>query len=509
MLATLTLSFGLILATTAAPPPESARTLWLVQPLYPGQELIVQKAEQALEALLPAQERGQQLIGRAELVSWLQGRRGTTACVFGQEPCREPLEAWLSSLGLETIVLVRGGQDESGFRFSAVSLRPATGERSEASASHAVLAKALTGALVKVLSLSSTLQAESTPKGATLFANGVKVGTTPLSTQILPGEHTFRFELESHLPVEVVQEVGARTQLRLERTLVKVPARLTVLARPAGTTIQVDGQQVGQDKVDQGIEPGSHTVHLAREGYLPFETSVEVKPGETLTLERDLEPTSWERFRQQAQAEQESTYGRSNAVELGYEHLTPTELFSAGGAGLYLSPLSDRKWKDFVGSNSLQLSGVGVDFINTGRNVGLLLAGLSYVQSQGGAVLQVPYEDAQQEPQLREYSVRLFSLRALQPQVRMALWRFTFLVQAGLELQVAALGDLRQLGPSEEDIPLEAALGVDLRATGQLGVRFNVLEGLFLSGSFRYGRSLLRDFNYPAYGLRAGVGYAF
>lgn len=508
MLVPLTLSLSLALATSAAPP-EEVRTLWLVQPLYPGQELIVQKAEQAIATLLPAQERSQQLIGRAELVSWLQGRRGSTACVFGQEPCREPLEAWLASLGLETIVLVRGGQDESGFRFSAVSLRPATGERGEASATHAVLDTALTGALVKVLSLSSTLQAESTPQGATLFVDGVKVGTTPLSTQVLPGEHTLRLELESHLPVEVVQEVGARSQLRMERTLVKVPARLTVLARPAGTSIQVDGQPAGQDKVDQGIEPGSHTVQLAREGYLPFETSIEVKPGETLTLERELEPTSWERFRQQAEADQEATYQRSSSVEVGYEQLTPSELFSAGGAGLYLAPLSDRRWKDFAGAGGLQLSGVGVDFINTGRHVGLMLVGLSYLQSQGGNVLSVPYEDPVEGSQVRDYSVRLFTLRALQPQVRMALWRFTFLLQAGVELQVAALGDLRQLRPSEEELPLEAALGVDLRATGQLGVRFNMVEGLFLSGSFRYGRSLLRDFNYPGYGFRAGVGYVF
>jgi hypothetical protein len=133
-----------------------------------------------------------QLIGREALAAWLEGRRLRTGCLLDKRECREPLDAWLRELGLESVVLVKGGQDGSGFRFRAVRVRKA-GERLEGDATDANFEKALTGALVKVYSLAATVEIVSTPPGATLFLDGVRLGTTPVSTQVLPGEHSFRF----------------------------------------------------------------------------------------------------------------------------------------------------------------------------------------------------------------------------------------------------------------------------------------------------------------------------
>lgn len=296
MLVTYLLSVGLALVAGAAPDEAStaqppARTLLLVQPLYPGQEMVAQRAEQSIGSLLPQEMRAGQIIGSEALAAWMEGRRVRTGCLLDKRECREPLEAWMKALGLESVVLVKGGQDGSGFRFRAVRVRTA-GERLEGEATDPHFDKALMGALVKVYSLAATVQVVSTPPGATLFVDGVKLGTTPLSTQVLPGEHSFRFELASYEPLEVSQTVVALAQAKVEQMLQLMKGRLVVVATPGGTRILVDGQDMGQDQVDLHLQPGPHALRLEQEGYRPFETKITLSSVETYRLERNLEPVA-------------------------------------------------------------------------------------------------------------------------------------------------------------------------------------------------------------------------
>jgi len=295
MLVTYLLSVGLALFAGAAPAETSAaqsqaRTLLLVQPLYPGQEAVAQRAEQSLNALLPPEAKATQLIGREALATVLEGRRLRTGCLLDKRECREPLGAWMQDLGLESVVLVKGGQDGSGFRFRAVRVRK-SGERLEGDATDALFEKALTGALVKVYSLATTVEIVSTPPGATLFLDGVRMGTTPVSTQVLPGEHTFRFELASYQPAEVSQVVGALARVKIEQVLRETQARLVISARtPERTRILVDGQERGLGNVDLLLPPGRHVVRLEGEDHEPYEKELTLAAGDRFTLEKDLTP---------------------------------------------------------------------------------------------------------------------------------------------------------------------------------------------------------------------------
>jgi len=295
MLVTYLLSLGLALVPGAAPAEASAaqpqaRTLMLVQPLYPGQEPLAQRAEQSIQALMPPEAKAGQLIGREALATWLEGRRLPTGCLLDKRECREPLGTWMQALGLESVVLVKGGQDGSGFRFRAVRVRK-SGERLEGDATDAVFEKALTGALVKVYSLAATVEIVSTPPGATLFLDGVRMGTTPVSTQVLPGEHTFRFELASYQPAEVSQVVGALARVKLEQVLRESQARLVISSRtPERTRILVDGQERGFGSVDLLLPPGRHVLRLEGEDHEPYEKELTLAPGDRFTLEKDLTP---------------------------------------------------------------------------------------------------------------------------------------------------------------------------------------------------------------------------
>ncbi len=50
------------------------RTLWLVRPLYPGQEALVGRTEKALDKLIPAADRSKEIIGLKELSASLKAR---------------------------------------------------------------------------------------------------------------------------------------------------------------------------------------------------------------------------------------------------------------------------------------------------------------------------------------------------------------------------------------------------------------------------------------------------
>jgi hypothetical protein len=174
------LSLALILF---AVPAHAETSLWLVRPLYPGQEALVARTQSALDRLMVGDARKDAVIGSRELGSSIKGRRGDDVpCFSGDTRCADPIDPFFADLGFDRIVLIQGGQDELGFKFRVASYEPKTGRVSPATATNANLEKALLGAVAKVVPAASTLEVKTTPPGATVFVDDVKVGVTPLST---------------------------------------------------------------------------------------------------------------------------------------------------------------------------------------------------------------------------------------------------------------------------------------------------------------------------------------
>ncbi len=478
-------------ASTAAP----ATTLWLVQPLYPGQEALVERTESAIASILPKAQRAQELVGRKELEKHLTGKSASSSlgCLTGETPCSDPVDALVGGLGLGRVVLIRGGQDESGYRYRVTRYDPATGKRASADGMNARLDRALLGALVKVVPLASTLEVASTPAGATVFVDGEKVGQTPLQTQVLPGERVIKLEAESHLPQELTQLVPVRGAVKVERTLEKVPARLVVTAKPEGTEISVDGQPAGKDRIDQGIQPGTHTVSLSLKGYRPHQETLEIAPGSTATVDKTLEPTTGTRFKTALRRAQEDIYARRNYFQLAYEHAE----FNADR--FRTSIYEDGPNVDGLVSGQMpELSGVSVEYGSLGRYFGLSVIGAAYLTS-GGATTPVLLRSGETE----NARVQSIVLRALQPQLRIAFWRFTLGLQAGLEVRYTQFLLFGETDLFWADAPRQ----VDLDLAAQASLRAYVFDGFYLSASARATRAVSQ--NAGLYTLQGGLGYAF
>lgn len=490
-------TIGLLLAFGSSAAPAPGKTLWVVQPLYPGQELLVNRTEEALRKLMA--DIPDQLIGTGVLAAHLRGRKADLRCLTaGDAACVDPVDSFVAALGFERVVMLRGGQEDAAYRYKTTSYVPATGEAAFAEGSGANLDRALLAALVKVVPLASTLEIASDPPGAVVLVDGEKVGVTPYAGQILPGERLVRIEAASHMPVQKTINIPVRGVIKLTESFERVPARLVVTAAPAGASIRVDGVTQGTDKIDQPIQPGHHQVDFALDGHVPLTEQIEIAPGAVLTLDRTLVQTGWTTFKGALTRGQENIYKRGASVQANYEWA------QWHGDKLYAQQSPN---KDFDNPDSLlarkllsrsALNGVSFEYHQDGRYFGLMVVGAGYYTgSQWRYTLENGSKEAEQSG-----TPTLLSIRGVQPHVRFALWRLALYGQAGFDLRVL------NIHPAKAALDQKDLWIVDLLTTAQVALRAYLVEGLFLEGAFRYSWAFFSE-HAGIRGFHAGVGYAF
>lgn len=533
------------LALLVAGPALADPTVWLVRPLYPGQEALIERTESALSKLMPGDARQDAIIGMKELAAALKGKSvEQVPCLSGDERCADPIDPFVAGLGFERIVLIQGGQDEAGFKYRVVAYEPKTGKTMPASATNANLEKALLGAVAKVVPAASTLQVNSTPPGATVYVDDVKVGVTPVNTQVLPGERVVRIDLKLHQPVEETLIIPIRGEAKLEKTLEKVAARIVITASPAGADISIDGTVLGKDKVDRGIEPGSHVIRITLEKYKAFEQTITVKADEQFVLDKSLEaiagppvvvvidPTKDKGNPEKDKPKElpppppppmtdtEKSYQSKSYFHASYEF-----------ASLLGNGLVGRRWGTNGTGRTTTLStpgrtlmGASAEYGTFGRYFGLAVVGLTYLTNVDHYGLNVGHTvgSAQEDfsgttgPALIDpVRVHLVTIRAIQPQVRLCVWRFQFALQLGLEFRTGQIVD-----SDPNTLYKDGFMVLDLMASAHLSVRFNIAEGFFMFGSGNYTQYLFGEKATAAddmgsfqgsssAGFNVGVGYGF
>lgn len=474
-------TFALLTLLSATP---SGPELWLVRPLYPGQELLVGRTEDAIRELMPPDLRLTEIIGKQELERHLSGKVADLACLLGDARCAEPVGSLLAALGFSRVVLVKGGQDESGYQFKVATFTPSSPDVSTAEASGASLNKALTGALVKVVPLAGTLEVMTDPPGMAVYVDGERVGQTPLSTQVLPGERNVRVEGPFYVPMQLKQTIPVRGRATLRPKLEKTPARLSVTVQPAEAQISVDGEVAGAGSLDRGISAGSHLVRVALGDYDPQEVPIVAKPGETVTLGLKLTQGG-------LAALQKEAYERSwDLIALGdVQHVTAGRVSWAQGGGT--SQLSG-DLTDFP------LQGVALEVGSYDNYLGFTILTLQIAKGTQSAFFTPdgPLQVAT-EMDLTRYEASAFQLRA-----RFHLWRFQAFAQAGLDFMML-VGQ-----PRDGSAAMKA---YSLGLSGRAALRAFPFKGLFVEVGYG-GR-----FNLPLpigqvpwqQGLLGGVGYAF
>ena len=556
---------GLVVASLCPISARADTSVWLVRPLYPGQEALVTRTEAALDKLMPGEARKGAIIGVKEIAVALKGRRVDEVPCFGaSDRCADPIDRFFADLGFDRVVLIEGGQDEAGYKFKVSAFEPRSGLVKPASASAPGLEQALLGAVAKVVPVASALEVKTKPAGAAVYVDGVKQnGTTPLTTQVLPGERVVRLDLKLHQPIEDTVVVPIRGSVSMERTLEKVAARIIISASPAGTEIYIDNMLAGKDRVDRGIDPGTHTIRLSADLYKRFEQQITVRADEQFQLDKTLEPvngmvtgiteTGAVRIGPPP-TESELNYSRHSYSQLSFEFgrfvgngLVGTR-FGASGTGrteFIQSPMANR---GMVGL-AIEYGTFGSGAV--GKYFGLEAFGVSYLTNLDLWDMSVGYKkdgnlgtdglalpdcsgpsssaDCFANPEqingtilprtIRQVRVHLLTIHPLQPQFRIALWRFMLSLQAGFDFR---LGNVVETGvvnyKDAEGGTINGFFVADLLFSGRFNLRYYVVDGLYFFAQANYTQYLLNILgtvtnnnakSSSSWGINVGVGYGF
>lgn len=130
----------------------------------------------------------------------------------------------------------------------------------------------------------------STPAGATVTVDGEELGVTPLTAELVTGQH----ELEVKLAGHKVWQQNLRVQARKDRTLanirlVKANGLVKVVSSPAGASITVNGQFRGNTPAELALTPGkTYNLTLFKSGYQAHNRQLKVVSGKEETLNVDL-----------------------------------------------------------------------------------------------------------------------------------------------------------------------------------------------------------------------------
>jgi hypothetical protein len=359
----------------------------------------------------------------------------------------------------------------------------------------------------------STLEVKSNPPGAIVFIDDVKVGVTPLNTQVLPGERVVRLDLKLHQPLEETISIPIRGTASLEKTLEKVAARIVITASPPGTEIAVDGALVGKDKVDRGIAPGEHTIRLTAENHKAFEQTVSVRADQQYSLDKTLEPipgtgVKTDPSQPQVVVVKDPNGGKdqlavvvradpppppkpSSPADLIYERRS---YFHVSGeiASLTSRTFVGRRFNTGGFGRTLDfraapptLVGGSVEYGTFGKYFGVTVFGLTYLTNVDPASMNVGYESAAKGCEaalgvcgptvIDNVRMHLITLRALQPQFRFAFWRIQLGLQAGLEVRSGVI-----TGRDPTNFYNDGFVPLQLLAGFRLNLRLFIVDGLFL-----------------------------
>ena len=114
----------------------------------------------------------------------------------------------------------------------------------------------------------ANVELSSSPAGATVSIDGIELGSTPLRTQVLEGEHEFVVKLAAHKAWTDTLEITAREDLNVPPiTLEEADGLVMLRTTPANASITVDGVYQGQTPLELTLPPGtSHKLNFFLNG---------------------------------------------------------------------------------------------------------------------------------------------------------------------------------------------------------------------------------------------------
>ena len=132
----------------------------------------------------------------------------------------------------------------------------------------------------------------SSPPGAAVTVDGVELGLTPLTTEILEGEHDVMVKLAAHKAWTDTLEVNAREDFSVPPiTLEEADGLVMLRSTPANASVTVDGTYQGQTPLELSLPPGvNHQLVFFVNGYQEARRQVSTSADGESTVNVTLDP---------------------------------------------------------------------------------------------------------------------------------------------------------------------------------------------------------------------------
>jgi hypothetical protein len=134
-----------------------------------------------------------------------------------------------------------------------------------------------------------TLVVETEPAEAVVTIDGQQIGRGTIRQQLPPGEHEVAVQAGGYQSARRVVTVAPEETQELTFALRSARGKLLVEAVPDSARILVGGNVVGEGRFADNLPPGEYSVGIRAQSYVPIDTTVAIRTGETTRIEDRLE----------------------------------------------------------------------------------------------------------------------------------------------------------------------------------------------------------------------------
>ncbi len=137
-----------------------------------------------------------------------------------------------------------------------------------------------------------TLKITSTPKAYVYINNQLK-GQTPLNLKLAEAEYKVKIYLEGYETYEKTIKIVKGEEQNITVTLKKIISKtyIKILTDPENAEVYIDKIFLGLSGDKFEVKPGKHEILIKLEGYIDYLSDIDIKEGETKTINVTLEKT--------------------------------------------------------------------------------------------------------------------------------------------------------------------------------------------------------------------------
>lgn len=133
---------------------------------------------------------------------------------------------------------------------------------------------------------------------AHVVVDGVDMGLAPFKGEVGAGRHTFEARAPGYVTARQTSEVRYKEPLEITLSLSaeRHEARVRIVAKPEGATIEIDGKVVGSTTWEGVLPSGGHQLVVRKPGYDTYSTELALNDDQTRSVTVDLKPqrdSSW------------------------------------------------------------------------------------------------------------------------------------------------------------------------------------------------------------------------